>query len=166
MASLAKRISVTGLAAAALFCAAPAGAQPDFQNAPVTAEMTLAAINLCAAQVRAGAFDHDSLTKAGWVPVISAEGDPVLRGFRHPDNMILLTTFDSAEKPDKCVVMAPTGHGLTLDSMRSAIREQTSIKPKAEGERLVWELDDLTFGLKPMGGNVGVVIDIDPRKRR
>jgi hypothetical protein len=146
--------------AAALALAAPAAAQdPDFVSAPVTADMVLASMAICVGQLRAGAFDHAALTGAGWVSAVNAEGEPVLRGYRHPDNMILVTTVDSAIARDICIVMAPLGRGLTLDAMRATIEAQPGVRATRAGDATSWTADGLSFVLKPMGGS-GLVIDI------
>ena len=150
--------------AATLIQAAPGMAQqPAFATAPVTVDMTLAAMGICVGQLHAGAFDADALTGAGWVRAISAEGDPVIRGYRHPDNMILLNTLDSANGNDKCLVMAPVGQGMTLEDMRAAIAAQPDVRMTRAGEATRWTSDGLSFELKPMGG-AGVVIEIEARK--
>ena len=157
-----------------LGCAAPLVAQPaaapaeprpaDFTTAPVTAEMAMAAVDLCASQLRAGNFDAEALTSAGWVRAISADGEPVIRGYRHPDNMILLNTMDSARGPDKCAVMAPAGRGLTLESMQAALAARDDIRPARRGDATSWTQDNLGFEMRPMG-NAGVVVEIQARNR-
>ena len=151
--------------AAALIQSTPGMAQqPAFATAPVTAEMTLAAMGICVVQLHAGAFDADALTGAGWVRAISADGDPVIRGYRHPDNMILLNTMDSTSGPDKCAVMAPTGLGLTLESMRAAVEAQDGVRTRRNGDTTSWTAENLSFVLKSMG-SAGVVIEIQAGNR-
>ena len=152
-------------AAAALLAPVPAAAQqPAFMDGPVDAVMVVAAIGICTTQLRAGAFDPEPLTGAGWVVAVRSEGaaDPAIRAYRHPDNMIMLTTIDSAAGGDKCMVMAPTWTGLTFDATRSAISELTDSRPRRAGEALVWRSGGLSLLLKPMGP-AGVVIEIEPR---
>lgn len=144
--------------------AAPAIAQPAFVTAPVTPDMAVAAVDECARQLRAGSFDHDRLTEAGWVIAIRSEGDADIRGYRHPDNMILLNLFDNANVPDSCSVMAPTGRGLSLDSLRSALGEHLGARGRREGSEASWELDDLLIALKPMG-SAGVIVELSPSRR-
>ena len=156
-----KRLGLAALAAA-LLCPAPAAlAQPAFVTAPVTAPMVLAAMDICTRQIRAGAFDADALTRAGWVLAIRAEGNPVIRGYRHPDNMILLNTFDHAGEADTCSVMAPVGRGLSLEEMRAAIEAQTHARPDGATGAMAWTVDGMSLELKPMGA-AGVVVEIRP----
>ncbi len=148
---------------AVLLLAIPAVAQPDFVTAPVTAQMAVAAVDECALQLRAPAFDHQRLTQAGWVDAIRSDGDDLdIVGYRHPRNMILLNIFDSANGADRCLVMAPTGRGLDMESLRAALRERLGDRPAREGDRSVWELDDLVLVLAPMGP-AGVIVEIDRR---
>jgi hypothetical protein len=142
--------------------ATPAIGQPAFVTAPVTPEQALAAVDECAQQLRAGTFDHQRLAEAGWVNAIRSEGgDSELRGYRHPDNMILLNITDNANASDSCSVMAPTGRGLSLDAMRSALGEHFAVRARREGGQSEWELDDLHIVLKPMG-NVGIIVELSP----
>ena len=150
---------------AALFLAAqPAPAEPpSFVTAPVTPAMAVAAVDECAWQLRAGAFDHARLTGAGWVSVIRSQGgEDDLRGYRHRDNMILLHIFDNANAADRCAVMAPTGLGLSLDSMRAALGERLGVRPRRRDTETIWELDDLRITLKPMTAP-GILVELDPR---
>ena len=150
----------------ALLLAAQAPADPPaFATAPVTPEMAVAAVDECAWQLRAAAFDHRRLTDAGWVDVIRSDGDEaVIRGYRHRDNMILLHLFDNANESDKCAVMAPTGMGLSLDSMRSALAGRLGARPRRRDSQTMWELDDLRVVLRPMV-SAGVLVELSPRRR-
>ena len=145
--------------------ATPAIAQPAFVTAPVTPEQALAAVDECAQQLRAGTFDHQRLTQAGWVSAIRSEGGDVdLRGYRHPENMILLNITDNANAADSCSVMAPTGRGLSLEAMRSALGEHFAARARREGGQTAWDLNDLHIVLKPMG-SAGVIIELSPGSR-
>ena len=154
------------LVAAALAVAAvaqPAANQaPAFLTAPVTVPMLVAAVDICRSQLRAGAFDEAAMTGAGWVLAIRSEAGPPIRGYRHPDNMIILSTFAGTSGADRCTVMGPTGPGLTLETMRAALRERTAVRPRNRGGAAVWTLDDVTMTLKPMGA-VGVVVELERR---
>ena len=160
------RLGVRLLAAGlALSAAAQPGASqtPDFLTAPVTAPMMVSAVDICTRQVRAGAFDEAAMTGAGWVLAIRSEAGPPIRGYRHPDNMIILSTFAGESGADRCTVMGPMGPGgLTLESMRRALRERTDVRPRNNGGATVWTLDGVTMALKPMGA-VGIVVEIQPR---
>jgi len=160
--TLRARLIAAGLAVAAV--AQPAAAQPPaFLTAPVTVPMVVSAVDICSSQMRAGAFDEAAMTGAGWVVAIRSEAGPPIRGYRHPDNMIILSTFAGASGADKCTVMAPTGPaGVTLESMRAALRERIAARPRSRDGAAVWTLDDLTMTLKPMG-NFGVVVEIERR---
>ena len=143
--------------------AAPADGPPAFTTAPVTADMVLSSMDHRTLHLRAGAFDEGALTQLGLGARHSVhDGDPIIRGFRHPDNMILLGTIDGRDGADKCTVMAPTGRGLDFSQMRSAIEQQTSVLPTSAGASVRWTLDDMTLELKPMGG-AGVIIEVLPR---
>lgn len=142
----------------------PASQQPAFATAPVTPPMVLAAMDICSTQMRAGTFDAQALTGSGWVLAIRSEGDPVLRGYRHPDNMIILTTFDSAAGSDKCTVMAPTRMGLSFDSMRAALAERLNARSRRSGAAHSWAADRLTYTLRPLA-DAGVAIDIELQER-
>ena len=142
--------------------ATPAIGQPAFVTAPVTPEQALAAVDECAQQLRAGTFDHLRLTQAGWVNAIRSEGGDVdLRGYRHPDNMILLNITDNANTSDSCSVMAPTGRGLSMDAMRFALGEHFAVRARREGDQSAWEPDGLRIVLKPMG-SAGVIVELSP----
>lgn len=152
------------LPAALLLLAAPAAAQPDFVTAPVTPQMAVAAVDECVWQIRAGAFDHQRLIDAGWLSVIRSDGGETdIRGYRHPDNMILLHIIDEPNGSDLCAAMAPTGRGLSMDAIRSALRERLGLRPSRQGNRSVWELDDLVLALAPMTNDVGVRIEVNRR---
>ena len=159
---MARWLNLPALAAAALLAlpGSAAAQQPAFIDAPVSAPIVLAAVDICTRQIRAHAFDGAALTGAGWVLAIQA--GEVIRGYRHPDNMILLTTFDSPTEPDKCTVMAPTGRGLTLPQMHAALEQQAGRQAAAERGEAVWLLDGVRLGLRPMG-EVGVKIEVTPR---
>jgi hypothetical protein len=161
---MARLLKLLALAAAGLL-AVPGGAvaQPDFTEAPVTAPMVLAAVDICTRQVRAGAFDGGALTGAGWVLVIRGDGGGmVVRGYRHPDNMILLTTSDKPTDPDTCMVMAPTGRGMTIYQMHAALLQQIGAPPAAEDGQAVWLLDGVRLAMRAMS-DVGVAIEVTPR---
>jgi hypothetical protein len=160
--TLVGRLIAAGLAIAA--AAQPAAAQaPDFLTAPVTVPMIMSAVEICRSQLRAGAFDEAAMTGAGWVLAIRSEAGPPIRGYRHPDNMIILSTFAGTSGTDRCTVMGPTGPGgVTLESMRAALREQTDARPRNSGGATVWTLDDFTMALKPMGA-VGVLVEFERR---
>jgi hypothetical protein len=160
---MARSLKLPVLAAAALL-ALPGGAaaQPAFTEAPVTAPMVLAAVDICTRQIRAGAFDGNALTGAGWVLAIRGDGDGlVVRGYRHPDNMILLNTFDKRTDPDECRVIAPTGRGLTIHQMHAALEQQMG-PPTAVGGQAVWTPDGVRLAMRSLA-DVGVVIEITPR---
>jgi hypothetical protein len=138
-------------------------AQASFITAPVTPDMAVAAVDECARQLRAGTFDHARLTDGGWVSAVRSRGGEVdIQAFRHPDNMILLSTIDKPNEPDLCTVMAPIGQGLNLETVQSALRERWGVRPRREDTQSVWEIDDLRIALRPMGG-AGVVIELSPR---
>ncbi|HEX8366193.1 MAG TPA: hypothetical protein VF603_13010 [Allosphingosinicella sp.] len=159
--TLGARLIAAGLAIAA--CAPPVAAQPPaFLTAPVTVPMLVSAVEICRSQLRAGAFDEAAMTGAGWVLAIRSEAGPPIRGYRHPDNMIILSTFAGASGADRCTVMGPTGPGLTLETMRAALRDRTAVRPRNSGGAAVWSLDDVTMTLKPMGA-VGVVVELERR---
>jgi len=139
---------------------APA-ANNGFATAPVTAEMVVGAVDICMAQMRAAAFDGDALARKGWPLAVHTE-DGGIRGYRHPDNMILLTMVAGREGRE-CLVMAPTGRGLMIEQMRGAMERQLGEGPKQGPEGQMWASGELSVSLKPMGGNVGVLIDVQPR---
>ena len=151
------------LAAAGLL-ALPGGAaaQPAFTEAPVTAPMVLAALDICTRQVRAGTFDSAELTGAGWVLAIRADGETVIRGYRHPDNMILLTTFDKRTDPDECRIIAPTGRGLTIHQMHAALEQRMGGQATAVAGQAVWTPEGVRLAMRPLS-DVGVVIEVTPR---
>lgn len=140
---------------------AAAAQEPAFVNAPVTAPMVIAAVDICTRQIQARAFDGAALTGAGWV--LAIRGGEVIRGYRHPDNMILLTTFDSADSPDKCTVMAPTGRGLNIHQMHAALEQRMGGQATAEGGQAVWTPTGLRLTMQSMAQDVGVVIEVTPR---
>jgi hypothetical protein len=164
---MARWLKLPALAAAGLLAlpggaaAQPGGAaaQPAFAEAPVTAPMVLAAVDICTRQIRAGAFDGAALTGAGWV--LAIQGGTVVRGYRHPDNMILLATFDNPTGPDECRVIAPTGRGLTIQQMQVALEQRMGQAAVVAGQA-VWSPDGLRLVLRPLS-DAGVVIDITPR---
>jgi hypothetical protein len=149
--------------AAAGLLAVPGGAaaQPHFTEAPVTARMVLGAVDICTRQVRAGTFDGAELTGAGWVLAIRSDGETVIRGYRHPDNMILLTTFDKRTDPDECRIIAPTGRGLTIHQMHAALEQQIGGATAVEGQA-VWSGERVRLAMRPLS-DVGVVIEVTPR---
>lgn len=158
---MARWLELPALAAAGLL-APPGGAAaqpPAFTEAPVTAPMVLAAVDICTRQIRAGAFDGAALTGAGWV--LAIQGGTVVRAYRHPDNMILLATYDNPTDPDECRVIAPTGRGLTIQQMQVAL-EQRMGQAAAIAGQAVWNPDGLRLVLRPMS-DVGVAIDVTPR---
>lgn len=135
-----------GLACAAVVLALGAYQDAERPRAPsmtVSQEQFASALGICRDQLADVVSAGDKLAAAGWPKVASQASDgkaPAMRTYRHPENMLLLTLYDSPAAPDQCIVMAPTGPTLDAARASASISSITGTRPSRDA-RTSWRTD-------------------------